>query len=110
MKDTKVIVKNLKLISFIMIVIHFLGLIYQLFTAASILAIIIKCIYILLFTLFILTLNKKVKIAPFIGIAISTITILISIKYIDLASILVSLIIAYYSYKLFLCTKISKKI
>lgn len=100
--EINTIVKNLKIISFIMIIIHFLGLIYQLYTQATIFAIIIKISYIIMFLALIITLNKKQKIAPFIGFVLSTISIILSLIYLDISNILVSIFIAYNSYILFI--------
>jgi uncharacterized membrane protein YfcA len=100
--EINIIVKNLKIISFIMIIIHFLGIIYQLYTQATIFAIIIKISYIIMFLALILTLNKAKKLAPFIGFVLSTLSIILSFIYLDISNILIAIFIVYNSYILFI--------
>lgn len=100
MEENKLI-KNFITISFIMIAIHSLGMLYQFIVQAPIFAIIIKLIYIILFSILLITLYKKKQIAPFIGILLAVTTFIISIKYLELLNIVIAGIIAYYSYKLY---------
>ena len=99
--EEKKLIKNFITISFIMIAIHFLGMIYQFIVQAPIFAIIIKLTYIILFSILIIALYKKKQIAPFIGILLAITTFIISIKYLELLNIAIAGIIAYYSYKLY---------
>lgn len=109
MKEQQLI-KNLTLISVIMIVIHFIGIIYQLFISETITAIIIKLLYILLFTTLIIMLYKKNILATLISIIITIYSIILSTIYFDFLSVLVSLVLLYYSYHFYILLKSNNKI
>ena len=101
MKETYI--KNLTLISFIMILIHIAGLTYQFITISSILAISFKILYITMFAIFLFSLIKKAKLSSLLGIVFSCVIIIISAIYMDFLSIVISILIIYYSYNLNKC-------
>lgn len=96
----KTYIKNLSLICLIMILIHLAGLSYQFITKASMLAIILKLLYISMFGIFLFSLIKKKNYSYIIGIAMSCIIILISTIYMDFLSVVIALLVIYYSYNL----------
>lgn len=97
----KIYIKELTIISFAMILIHAVGMVYQIITNASLLAVSLKGLYILFYATFIFLLRKKVKIAPYFAYIMSLITIIISIIYFDLLNIVIAIIISIYSTKLY---------
>lgn len=96
----KTYIKNLSLISLIMILIHLVGLTYQIIIKASTFAIILKLLYIAMFGVFLFTLIKRAKITYLIGIIISCIIIIISGIYMDFLSIIIAILVIFYSYNL----------
>lgn len=96
----KTYIKNLSLISLIMILIHLAGLTYQFVTKAALFAIILKISYILMFVIFLFNLLKRSKYTYLIGILMSCVIIIISGMYMDFLSVLVSILIIYYCYSL----------
>lgn len=94
MKSEKII-KNLIIISYIMIAIYMGGLIYQFITHATALAKVIKITDIIMFLIFIFTLKKKGPVAPIIGLIIAMVNFVISIIYLDFISIVICILIAY---------------
>lgn len=101
----KVYRKNLFFICIFMILIHFAGLIYQIITKSTFLAISLKLIFIVIFILFLISLILKLKFAHIIGIISSAIIIAISAIYMDFLSILIALLVFYYSLNLIKCKK-----
>lgn len=96
----KTYIKNLSLICLIMILIHLAGLSYQFITKASMLAIILKLLYISMFGIFLFSLIKKKNYSYIIGIVMSCIIILISTIYMDFLSVAVAILVIYYTYNL----------
>lgn len=85
--------------SLIMILIHILGCVYQLITKAPIWAIILKIIYIVLFTILIIKLSKRdnfAKITTILLFIMSIISIFVSHDFLSI------LVIIYISYNLYL--------
>lgn len=95
--------KNLLLISLVMILIYTLGLIYQIITKATRLAICFKVTFIVILILFLISLVKFDKISTIIGIIVSLIITIISMIYMDFLSVIVAIIIIIY------CLKLNKK-
>lgn len=92
--------KNLKFICIVMIIIHLSGLLYQIITKASFLAIGIKISFILMFALLLFSVLKYKKIVLLVGFLTSTIIIIISAIYMDFLSIIVAIITMLYCIKL----------
>lgn len=102
----KIYRKNLFFICIFMILTHFAGLIYQIITNATFFAISIKLIFIVMFIIFLINLILKHKFAHIIGIISSVVITIISSIYMDFLSIVIALLIIYYSLNL---TKYNKK-
>lgn len=92
--------KNISFICIIMIVIHLGGLLYQIITKASILAICIKISFIAMFALLLFSVFKFTKLTPLIAFISSCIIIIISAIYMDFLSIIVAIITILYSLQL----------
>lgn len=104
MKETQLI-KNVTLISTIMLIIHFIGIIYQLFMGESIPPILLKLVYVFLFTTLIIMTYKKHKLFIIISILITIYSIILATMYFDFFSILISIVLLYYSYNLYISLK-----
>ncbi|MEG0873243.1 MAG: hypothetical protein RSG48_04730 [Clostridia bacterium] len=98
--ETENVRKSLKIISLIMILINLCGIVYQLLTHASAIAILIKIGYVVLYLLLVLLLVKKSKYASVLGYMLATMAIILSLLYFDFLTIVISLILVFYCSRL----------
>ena len=96
----KKIKKNLIILSFIMIFIHILGVIYQVSTNQPTLSILLKELFIVLFIIQIFLLKKEFKYTKYICYSFQITIAIISGFYSDFSSVIISLLTIFYLYNL----------
>ena len=91
--------KDISIISVIMILINICGIIYQIITKANLFPIIMKIVYISLFTIILFFIYKKSKYTSYICFLTSIVICVYSGMNFDFLSVVIAIVLFIYAYK-----------